>query len=161
MICPVLLIFVGKMLTAGAKWLHLSSVKQGRSQGDRGKSPAKPKKMLQKNGVISEGSIFRNRFSKKIKNTNKKSNYSIFLQNFHQKISKSSQIFPTICVFHAQKLTDSLLSYLKLFHSRNFLKKTFENFQRFSQKFSANCVFLPKSQKLTHALLNCEKTMLK
>ena len=45
-------------------------------------------------------------FRKKIKNKNKKIKNSIFLRNFHQKISKFSQNFPTICVFrpNAQKI---------------------------------------------------------
>ena len=48
---------------------------QGRSQGGEGGkfAPPKPKKWLQKNGVISEGSIFSNKFQKKNKkNKNKK-----------------------------------------------------------------------------------------
>ena len=39
----------------------------------------------------------------------------------------------------------------------NFLKKIFENFWKFSQKFSANCVFRPNAQKLTP----CPKFFLK
>ena len=82
----------------------LNGCHQGRSQGERGEiPPPKPKKLLQKNGVISESSIFSNKFSKKNK---KRIKNSIFLQNFHQKISKFSQNFPTIWVFrpNAQKI---------------------------------------------------------
>ena len=43
---------------------------QGRSQGKGGNSSPKPKKLLEKNSVISEGSIFSNKFSQKIKNKN-------------------------------------------------------------------------------------------
>ena len=38
--------------------------------------------------------------------------------------------------------------------------KNFRNFGKFSQNFSANCVFGPYSQKLTPCILNCEKPML-
>ena len=47
--------------------------KQGRSQGEGGEiPPPETEEMLQKNGVISESSIFSNKLSEKIKNKNKK-----------------------------------------------------------------------------------------
>ena len=80
------------LLTIMTNFLGLGII-QGRSQGEWGKSPPpKPKN----GGVISEGSIFSNKFSKK----NKKIQffYRIFIQKF--------QNFPTICVFrpNAQKV---------------------------------------------------------
>ena len=63
-------------------------------RGEGGKSPPpEAEKIVVENVVISEGSIFSNKFSKNnFKN-------AIFLLNFHQKSSKFSQNFPTICVF--------------------------------------------------------------
>ena len=70
-------------------------MQQGRRQGERGEGgnspPPETEKMLYKNGVISESSIFSNKFS--IKNKNKKNKKSMFLNNLHQKISKFFQKF--------------------------------------------------------------------
>ena len=74
-------------------WENGTAYGQGRSQGGKGGKfpPPETEKLFRKNAVISEGSIFSNKFSK-----NKK---SIFVQNLHQKIAKFSQNFPTMCVF--------------------------------------------------------------
>ena len=89
---------------------------QGSSERGKGEipppPPPKPKTLLWENGVISEGSIFSNKFSKKIKIKNKKIQffYRIFIDN----VTNFSK-FPTICVFrpNAQKLTHGLLNILK------------------------------------------------
>ena len=63
---------------------------------------------------------------------------SIFPLNFHQKLSKFSQNFLTICVFRptARKLTHGLLNLLKIMLTscilNDFLKKSFENLRKFS-----------------------------
>ena len=93
---------------------------QGRSQGGKGgKSPPKPKKLLQKTGVISQCSIFSNKFSKnKIKNKIKNKN-KIKIQFFNRIIIKDFQNFLKISqqfAFFVQtrkKLTTGQLNFLK------------------------------------------------
>ena len=56
-------------------FLYISILSHGRRQRGKGGNPRESEKLLLKNGVISEGSIFSNKFSKdKITNIN-----SIFL----------------------------------------------------------------------------------
>ena len=125
---------------------------QGRSQGEGGNPPPpKPKKLLQKNGVISEATIFSNIFSKKIKNKNKKIQifYRIFIKNM-QNFIKISQQF----VFFVQtrkKLTRGLLNffekYSKIMHFQQFSEENF--FKIFEQflKISNNLFFSSKRAK--------------
>ena len=61
---------------------------QGRSQGEGGNPPAETEKIVE-NCVISEGSIFNNKFSK----INKK------IQFFYRIFIKKFQNFPIICFF--------------------------------------------------------------
>ena len=55
---------------------------------------------------------------------------SLFLLNSHQKCSKFSEIFPTLCflVQMREKITHVLLIFRKICIFSNFLKKIFENF---------------------------------
>ena len=86
---------------------RIGTQSQGRSQGGRGKSPPpKPKKLLEKNGVTSEGSIFSNKFPK-IK-TKIQFFYRIFIKNF-LKISQQLAYF----VQMRGELTQGLLNFLK------------------------------------------------
>ena len=82
-----------------------------RGKGEIPSPPPKPKKQLQKNGVISEGSIFSYKFSKKNNKNknNKKYNFSIEFS------SKNFKIFQQFVFFvqTRKKLTHSLLTYLK------------------------------------------------
>ena len=65
-------------------WKPKSIRDMGVARGKGGNPPPpKQKKLLQKNDVISEGSIFSSKFSRNNKN-------AIFLLNFHQKLSKFS-----------------------------------------------------------------------
>ena len=103
--------------------------------------PTKPKKLLKKNAVIFEGSIFSKTFSKIAKNL-------IFLLNFHQRISKFHRNFPTICVFHPNTrrtnawFCKSFENYAVKCIFRKLLKKTFENFRELSPTFPSICVFV-------------------
>ena len=92
---------------------------QGRSKRESG-NPPPPKKsrkeLLKKNGGISDGAIFRNKFSK-----NKIKHYKPF--NFSVEFStKFSQNFPTICVFRpiARKINawfaNIFEKYVKIMH---------------------------------------------
>ena len=104
----------------GSTVLHRTALHQGRSQGEGGKSPPpKPNKLLWKNGVISEGSIFSNKFYKikiNIKN-------SIFSITFSSKIAKFSQNFPTICVCrpNAQKINAQFVNLIEKYALNAFL----------------------------------------
>ena len=61
----------------------------------------------------------------------------IFLLNFHRKISRFSQDFPTTCIFNtnARNINAAFLKffekYAKIIHFCNFLKKSFANFETF------------------------------
>ena len=116
------------------------------------KSPTETERKLQKNGGISEGTIFSNKFSNKIKNKIQKN--SIFLQNFHQKISKFSQNFSTICVFRPspKKINVWFVKYFekyaKIVHSYQFSNEIFSKISKVFSKFPINCLFRPKGQKI-------------
>ena len=73
-------------------------------EGTQGTFAPKLKKLLQKNDVISECSIF-SKFSKN----------SIFLMNFYKKISKFSQNCPTICICppNARKINAGILNFVE------------------------------------------------
>ena len=105
---------------------------KGVARGEGGKSsppPPETEKIVVENGVISEGSIFSNKFSK----NSLKFHFSI---EFSSKISKFSQIFPIICVFrpNAQKSNAWFVTffekYAKIMHFRNFRKKLFSKFSK-------------------------------
>ena len=98
----------------GRKWG--SKVSRGRDRGQgsgsraqaggKGEIQKTEKKLLQKNGVISEGSIFSNKCSKnKINNKNK-----IRIQFFYRIFIKN---FPTICVFrpNARKINSEFVHF--------------------------------------------------
>ena len=83
----------------------------GDYQGKGGKSPPKPKKLLSKNGVISEDSIFSNKFSKiKIKQLKNQFFYRIFIRNFQNFLKISQQfVFPP----NARKINAWFVIFLK------------------------------------------------
>ena len=87
-------IFHRKTKKGGCLHVHMYNTQiQWRTQGGSTSPPAKTEKIVVENDVISEGSIFSNKFSQKIdKNLN-------FLLNFHQKSSKFSQNFPNQLFF--------------------------------------------------------------
>ena len=82
---------------------------------------------------------------------------AIFLLNFHQKISKISQNFPTICAFcpNVQKCNGWFVKffekYAKIIIFRHFRRKSFGIFLKISQQFA---FFVQTREKLTHGLLN-------
>ena len=102
-----------------------------RQGGTRGTSPSKLKKLLEKNGVISEGSIFSNNISQKSLKIH--FFYWIFIKNFKNflKISKKIVFF----VQTREKLTHGLLNSLEYMLNNAFLAiflgKFFKIFKRF------------------------------
>ena len=134
-----------------------STVNQGRSQGERGKNSPLPKqkKLLQKNGVISESSIFSNKFSKKNKRKIKIKN-SIFLRNFHQKMSK----FPNnLCLSSKRPKMNAYFvnlfeKYGKIMHFLQFSDEKFSKISEIFSEFPINCIFSPKAQKINAWFVN-------
>ena len=55
----------------------------------------------------------------------------------------------------------SFEKYAKIKHFHKFLKKSFENFRKFSQNSPTLCVFGPNPPKITHGLLNFIENKLK
>ena len=128
--------------------------------------------------------FFVTNFPKSKLNSNRNSN---FLNNFHQKLSKFSQHFTTLCVRSflkktfenlrrfslniknrvflqsREKYTQSLLNFLnllKIMHFRNFIKKTFETYENYF-KISQHFVFFVQTRKsLTHSFLKLLENML-
>ena len=135
----------------------ISRMEVARAQpgGKGGNAPGPETEKIVENGVISEGSIFSNKFSKKIKIKN-----SIFLQKFQQKNFKISQQ----CVFHpnAQKLNAEFANLFeksaKIMHFWQFSEE--KNFKDFL-KIYKNCLFPPNAKKINAWLFNFLKNMLK
>ena len=135
--------------------LAYNNQSQGVARGKWGGIPPKQKKLLQKTGVISECSIFTNKFSIKIKKQKKKIN---FLQHFHQIFSKFSQNFQTICVFraNARKINAWFVKYSEQGAKNGFQQflrifyKTFGNFLKISNKLC----FLSKCAKISASFVN-------
>ena len=129
--------------------------------GEHGNAPApqKSEKMLKKSGVIFQGSIFSNNFSR----NNRKIIFFYWL--FFEILQNFLKIFSTICVFrpNSRKLNPWFLKnfanyakiYILLIFSdffETFLKnfpKISQNCTKISQKFPTLCVFRPNAQKLS------------
>ena len=69
----------------------------GVRRGVGGSNSPEPGKPVAENDVLSEGSVFSNRFSPKIEKN------SIFILNFHQKCSDFSQNFPNQLCFSSKR----------------------------------------------------------
>ena len=96
-----------------------------------GNPPPRNRKIVGEKDVISEGSIFSNKFSK----NNKKFNFSI---EFSSKIFKVFSKFSNNLCFSSKRRKSNAWSvnffekYAKIMHFINFRKKIFENFRIFS-----------------------------
>ena len=100
-------------------------------------------------------------------------NFPKIIKNLNFSIEFSSKIFNILSKFpHNLRFSSKreksnagfvkfFEKYAKLMHFRNFLKQFFEIFRTFSQNFKQIVVCVQTREKLTHALLNFLKNMLK
>ena len=128
---------------------HLNSgVRRGGVGGSN--PPPNRKKMLQKNDVITEVSIFSNKFSQK--QIKIQFFYCIFIKDFQNFL----KISPTNCVFrpNAQKFNAWFGNFFaKQAKIQHFLQFSSGNFCKFSQNFPKQLCFSSKRENLTRGFV--------